>query len=113
MAHGRRQSAPGTIEFKRGAPKWGQTDQDRMRAKIADTGVLNKLAEVLDGKREMSQAQVSIALKFLDKLVPQLQASQIEVTETQPFALLPSILEDVQAWQATFKPALPKPDTEH
>jgi hypothetical protein len=109
----RPQSGPGGIEFKRGGGRYDAVHQDRTRQKIADSGVVTKLTKALNGEIELSPSQVTIALKFLDKLVPNLASQEVTVTETQPFALLPSILEDVQAWQATFKPALPKPDTEH
>jgi hypothetical protein len=109
----RHQSAPGGIEIKKRGVRYDATHQDRTRQKIADSGVLDRLTKCLKGEVELTPGQISIGLKFLDKLVPNLQSQEIAVTETQPFALLPAVLEDVKAWQDTFKPALPKPETEH
>jgi hypothetical protein len=109
----RHQSAPGGIEIKKRGVRYDATHQDRTRQKIADSGVLDRLTKCLKGEVELTPGQISIGLKFLDKLVPNLQSQEIAVTETQPFALLPAVLEDVKAWQDTFRPALPKPETEH
>jgi hypothetical protein len=49
----------------------------------------------------------------MDKLIPNLQATAVEVTETQPFAVLPAIVPDHSAWQHAFKPGVPKGETEH
>jgi hypothetical protein len=113
MAHGRRQSPPGTLELKQRGGRYDAKHQDVTRQKLADSGVVHRLTQCLKGEIELSPSQVTIALKFLDKLVPNLASQEIQVTETQPFALLPAVLEDVKAWQDTFKPALPKPETEH
>jgi hypothetical protein len=101
------------METKKRGYKWSATDQDRWRAKIADAKVIQGMMDAWQGKRELSQTQLTIGLKCMDKLIPNLQATAVEVTETQPFAVLPAIVPDHNAWQHAFKPGLPKGETEH
>jgi hypothetical protein len=101
------------IEFKKRGYKYSATDQERLRAKLIDAKIMEGLIECWQGNRKLDKDQLAIGLKTFDKLLPNLASQELSVTETQPFALLPAVLEDVKAWQATFKPALPKPETEH
>jgi hypothetical protein len=61
----------------------------------------------------MSASQVTIWLKCVDKLLPSLQSVDAKVTDIAPFAVLPAVIEDVQAWSATFDPSLPDPKAKH
>jgi hypothetical protein len=90
-------------------PKHAQRTRDKIRV----SQLLNLLDQDAFGLIKLEDGRRASIKLLLDKALPNLASQEITVTETQPFALLPSILEDVQTWQATFKPALPKPDTEH
>lgn len=50
------------------------------RVKIANSNILNALLEHVLGKRDMSPTQVSAGLGLLKKVLPDLQAMQIEGT---------------------------------
>jgi hypothetical protein len=76
-------------------------DQERVRAKISDAKVVERLIKGFMGEVELSQTQVAIGLKFMDKLVPNLQSVETEVTQTTPFAVIPSPAKDAKAWEAS------------
>jgi hypothetical protein len=95
------------ISFKRRGPKYGASDQERIRAKIADGGTLERLQKAFKGEIELTQGQVAIGLKFLDKLVPNLQSVEAEVTQQAPFALLPAAAPNADAWHKAFAPHKP------
>jgi hypothetical protein len=112
MAHGRRTSPPGDIQFKSKGAKWSAADQERLRQKIVDGRVAERLMKCFNGELELSQSQLAIGLKFMDKLVPNLQSQHVELTETTPFAVIPEQMRDQKAWESTFVPPVPagKPD---
>jgi hypothetical protein len=100
------------ISFKKRGPKYSQQDQDRIRQKLIDAKIIQGLIEAWHGKRELSANQLAIGLKTYDKLVPNLQSQQIEVTEAQPFCVLPAVMPDSKDWETAFQPSS-KPETEH
>jgi hypothetical protein len=99
------------ISFKRRGPKYNAMDQERVRAKIADAKVVERLVKGFMGEVELTQTQVAIGLKFMDKLVPNLQSVETEVTQNSPFAVLPAQAKDAKAWEASVRNA-PETPTE-
>lgn len=92
-------------------------DQERVRAKIADAKVVERLVKGFMGEVELSNTQVAIGLKFMDKLVPNLQSVETEITQQAPFAVIPEQSKDKKAWESAFSPhkptaarSAPKPD---
>jgi hypothetical protein len=113
MARGR-QSGPGGIELKRGQ-RYDRQHQERTRQKIADSGVLDRLTKCMLGEIELSQGQIAIGLKFIDKLVPNLAQVEQEVTQNTPYAVLPAPAPSPEAWHKAFSPAaaVRRDDTTH
>jgi hypothetical protein len=101
------------ISFKRRGPKYGALDQERVRAKLADANIADRLLKAFMGEIEMTQSQVAIGMKMLDKLVPNLQSVEQKVENNAPFAVLPAVVEDVKAWEQTFDPHQPDPKAKH
>ena len=97
------------ISFKRKGPKYNAMDQERVRAKIADAKVVERLVKGFMGEVELTQTQVAIGLKFMDKLVPNLQSVETEITQNTPFAVIPSQSKDAKAWEASVTKASEKP----
>jgi hypothetical protein len=92
------------IAFKKRGYKYSATDQERIRAKLVDAKIVEGLIACWNGKRELTKDQLAIALKCVDKLVPNLQSQELTVVETQPFAVLPATVEDSDQWQEQFAP---------
>jgi hypothetical protein len=93
--------------------KFDAAAQERYRQKLVDEKVFDKGIAHLKGECDMSASQVTIWLKCVDKLLPSLQSVDAKVTDIAPFAVLPAVIEDVQAWSATFDPSLPDPKAKH
>lgn len=55
---------------------------DEHRVKIQNSNILNALLEHVDGKREMSQTQVSAGLGLLKKVMPDLAATTFDAEVT-------------------------------
>jgi hypothetical protein len=102
------------ISFKRRGPKYNAMDQERVRAKIADAKVVERLVKGFMGEVELTQTQVAIGLKFMDKLVPNLQSVETEITQNTPFAVIPSQAKDAKAWEQSIaaKPIAPESPSE-
>lgn len=87
------------ISFKRRGPKYNAMDQERVRAKIADAKVVERLVKGFMGDVELTGSQVAIGLKFLDKLVPNLQSVETEITENRPVAIIPAQAASREQWE--------------
>jgi hypothetical protein len=74
------------------------------RSKIRTTQLLNRLELCALGEVIMTPEQIRATEICLRKALPDLSAVEMAVETQQPFALLPSVLEDQDAWQDTFKP---------
>jgi hypothetical protein len=89
------------ISFKRKSPggRYDREHQERTRQKIADANVLARLLKGFNGEVELTTHQVAIGLKLIDKLVPNLQSVEQEVTQNTPFAVIPQPTKDAKAWE--------------
>ena len=83
------------------------------RERIKTSMLLNRLSDFVESKVEMTPHQVTAALGLLRKVCPDLSAQDLTIDHAQPFALIPEVVQDLSKWQQVFKPALPKPETEH
>ena len=94
------------ISFKRKSPggRYDREHQERTRQKIADANVLTRLLKGFNGEVELTAHQVAIGLKLLDKLVPNLQSVEQEITQTAPFAVIPEQSKDKATWEKAFAP---------
>jgi hypothetical protein len=52
------------------------------RVKIQNSNILNALIEHVEGKREMSSTQVTAAIALMRKVMPDLQAMEIQADVT-------------------------------
>jgi hypothetical protein len=100
-------SPPGKIMVNKRGVRYDREHQERTRQKIADSGVVDRVIQCMNGALEMSQGQISIALKLIDKLVPNLQSVEQEVTQNTPFAVLPAPAPSSEAWHKAFAPQKP------
>jgi hypothetical protein len=77
------------ISFKRKSPggRYDREHQERTRLKG------------FNGEVELTTHQVAIGLKLIDKLVPNLQSVEQEVTQNTPFAVIPQPTKDAKAWE--------------
>jgi hypothetical protein len=80
--------------------------------------VLDIALKGLRGECELNSGQIAIALKLIDKLVPNLQSVEQEITTQAPYALLPAAAPNAEAWHKAFAPqkatearTAPKPAT--
>lgn len=93
------------ISFRKGPKgRYDREHQERTRQKIADSNVLARLIKGFNGEIELTPQQVAIGLKMLDKLVPNLQSVEQEVTQNSPFAVLPAPAPSADAWHKAFSP---------
>jgi hypothetical protein len=76
----------------------------KTRERIKTSMLVNRLSDFVEGKAVMDSAQVTAALGLLRKALPDLSAQDVTVDTAQPFAVLPSVIEDTEAWTATFDP---------
>lgn len=95
----RRSSPLGRVTFKQRGAKYGREMQDRVRQWLVDRKALERLIDCYEGKVELTATQKDIGLKIFDKLVPNLQSVEQEVTQNTPFAVVPRALTDAKAWE--------------
>lgn len=60
-------------------PRLIKLRQEELRAKINGGTILKALQDHVDGKREMSRTQVSAAVALLNKIVPNVSESVVDV----------------------------------
>ena len=79
---------------------------ERTRAKIRTSQLINRLTLFVNGKVEMSAAQVTAALGLLKKTLPDMIATEHsgEVTH-QYVARLPPVSATSEEWEQQHKPA--------
>ena len=53
---------------------------ERWRKRLSDSGVLDRLLSYYNGKIELSNGQVMLGIKFMDKLLPTLKQVEINAT---------------------------------
>ena len=74
---------------------------ERTRAKIQTSQLLNRLQAFVNGKVELSPAQVTAALGLLRKTMPDLAAIEHSGEVKQIFAVSPE-LPTMEEWEAEF-----------
>jgi Family of unknown function (DUF5681) len=65
---------------------------------------IKTLAEIMKDKASQPSARVTAAMAILKKTLPDLSAVEHTGDIIQPFALIPSEIEDAATWQDRFKP---------
>jgi hypothetical protein len=100
------------ISFKRKSPggRYDREHQERTRQKIADANVLTRLLKGFNGEVELTSHQVAIGLKLIDKLVPNLQSVEQEITQNAPFAVIPQPAKDAKTWESSLPAAVKGPE---
>jgi hypothetical protein len=86
------------------AARYNLKQTDACRDKIQVSQLINRLQDHVFNGKELSATQLRAAEILLDRKLPRLASVEMQVDTAQPFALLPSVLEDQDAWQDTFKP---------
>ena len=109
--HGRKSSPPGTLMTKKRGVRYDRECQERTRQKLYDSGVLDIALKALRGEVELNSSQTAIALKCMDKLVPNLAQVEQEITQNVPFAVIPQQSKDAKAWESSVTKA-PETPTE-
>jgi hypothetical protein len=77
---------------------------ERTRAKIRTSQIVNRLIAFANGEVEMLPHQVTAALGLLRKVLPDLASQELTIDHVQPFAVLPATVEDSDQWQEQFAP---------
>ena len=108
----RRSSPPGKLLIKKRGARYDRECQERTRQKLYDSGVLDIALKALRGEVELNSGQIAIALKCMDKLVPNLQSVEQEVTQMTPFAVIPQALKSASEWESLQNPTEAATDQE-
>lgn len=75
------------------------------RAKIQAAQIINRLQNHIDGKVDLTSSQVSAAKILLDKILPNLQATELSgAVETKSVMRMPTPAETAEAWKPQAKP---------
>lgn len=83
---------------------------DEWRAKIQTSMLINRLSDFVNGKIELTPAQVTAALGLLRKTAPDLQASENKTEVTHNYvARLPTVSKDMDAWEQSYGQKLKGP----
>lgn len=69
------------------------------RDKIKTSQLINRLMALANGTVEMPPHAVTAALGLLRKVLPDISAIEQTVNHVQPFAVLPSEIKDIAAWE--------------
>jgi hypothetical protein len=78
---------------------YNRNQLDLCRAKIETSKLISLLhANALEGKELDSVRQKSIEI-LLRKALPDLTATEMEITENKPFAVVPQEIQDVSEWE--------------
>lgn len=78
---------------------------EKTRAKIQTSQIINRLQSFVKGEVEMSASQVSAALGLLKKTLPDLTAVEHSgEVETRYIARLPEKSKDIDEWQKRHAP---------
>jgi hypothetical protein len=101
------------ISYKKRGVRYDRATQEITRQKLADAGVPDRLMKAFRGEIELTQGQITIGLKVLDKLVPNLQSIEQEVTNATPYAVCPAEYPDAKTWEASVTQPAPDKDTKH
>jgi hypothetical protein len=80
------------------ARKTDKLDQ-RWRDRISTSMLINRLNKVALGQLEVSPIQLRAMEIALKKTVPDLSASELEVTENRPYAVIPQENPSVTDWE--------------
>lgn len=78
---------------------------ERTRAKIQTSQIINRLESFVEGKVELSAAQVTAALGLLRKTLPDLQATEISGSVEQRYvARIPDPIAGTDEWRKQHSP---------
>lgn len=78
---------------------------ERTRAKIQTSQIINRLEKFIEGRVEMTAPQVTAALGLLRKTLPDLQATEITGEIEQRYvARIPDQVQDTDEWHKRHSP---------
>jgi hypothetical protein len=83
------------------------------RDRIATSQLINRLNRIALGELEVTPVALKAMEIALRKTLPDLASVEHTGDSIQPFALIPDVVQDLSRWQDTFKPGIPKGETEH
>lgn len=80
---------------------------ERTRAKIQTSQIINRLESFINGKAELSAPQVTAALGLLRKTLPDLQATEHSgEVKTAYVARMPQVAQTADEWQKQHSPTI-------
>lgn len=77
------------------------------RTKIQAAQIINRLHGCIMGKLDLSAQQVSAAKVLLAKVLPDLQATDVNANVTHNYvALMPTVAKTPDEWKQTYQPTI-------
>jgi hypothetical protein len=74
------------------------------REKIKTSQLINRLHANALGEIQLDSNQIRSIEILLSKSLPNLASVEMSVDTAQPFAVLPAVIEDTEAWTSAFDP---------
>jgi hypothetical protein len=89
------------------AARLNPSHDERTRAKIQTSQLINRLTQYVNGEVKLEAAQVSAALGLLKKTLPDLSAVDHSGEVTAPFVMrAPMPAETAEAWEKDHSPTI-------